>query len=64
MQVDDELFFLGGERAALEIRPQVIDPAEAAALAAPLQAGIPRHVAPTTLPVPEHVVHQLLVLLR
>ena len=64
MKVDDELLFLEGESAALEIRAQVIDPPKPAALAAPLQVGIPGDVAPTPLPVPKHVVHELLVLLR
>lgn len=64
MQMNDELFLLGGESTPLEVRPQVVDPAQAAALAAPLQPGIPCDVAPATLSVVQHVVHELVVLLR
>lgn len=64
MKVKNELLLLDGEGAALEIRAQVVDPPKSAALPASLQASIPRDVAPTPLPVPHHVVHQLLVLLR
>ena len=63
MQLDDELFFLLGERAALEVRPQVVNPSKAAALPTPLQACIPRDIAPTPLPIGEHVGHELVVLL-
>lgn len=53
--MDDEVFFLGGEGAALEVRPQVIDPTEAAALATALKASITSHIAPAALAVIEHV---------
>jgi len=39
VELDDELVLVLGEIAALEIRPEVVDPAEAAALAASQQAG-------------------------
>lgn len=64
MQVDDELLLLRGEGAAFKVGPQVVNPAKAAALAAPLEASIPSNVTPTALPVIQHVVHQLVVLLR
>ena len=64
MEVDDEVLFLRREGAALEVRAEVVDPPEAAALAAPLQPGVARHVAPRPLPAPQHVRHQPLVLLR
>ena len=38
MEVDDEVLLLLGEAAPLEIRPQVVDPSQPAALAASLQA--------------------------
>lgn len=63
MQVDDELLFLGGESPALKIGPQVVDPPEPAALAAPLQPRIPGDVAPASLAIAEHVAHQLVILL-
>jgi hypothetical protein len=64
VEPDDELLLLRREGAALEVRAEVVDPAEAAALAAALQAGVPGHVGPRPLPAPQHVRHQLLVLLR
>jgi len=64
VEADDELLLLRREGAALEVRPEVVDPPEAAALAAALQAGVPGHVAPRAMPAPQHVRHQLLVLLR
>ena len=64
VEADDEFLLLRREGAALEVRPEVVDPPEAAALAAALQAGVPGHVAPRALPAPQHVRHQLLVLLR
>lgn len=39
MELDDELILFLCEIAALEIRPKVVDPPEAAALAAPQEAG-------------------------
>lgn len=64
MQMDNELFFLRGEGAAFEIRPEIVNPPETATLAAALQAGIPRHLTPTPLAVGEHVMHKLFVFLR
>jgi hypothetical protein len=64
VEADDELLLLRREGAALEVRPEVVDPPEAAALAAPLQPGVPGHIAPRTLSTPQHVRHQPLVLLR
>lgn len=64
MEVDDEVFLLGREGAALEVGTEVVDPAESAALAAALQPGVPSNVAPAALPVAHHVVYQLFVLLR
>ena len=64
MQVDDELLLLRREGASFKVRPQVVNPAEAAALATPLEAGIPGNITPTALPIIQHVVHQLVVFLR
>jgi hypothetical protein len=38
MEMDDEVLFLLRERAPLEVRPQVVDPPQPAALPAPLKA--------------------------
>jgi hypothetical protein len=38
VELDDGVFLLAGEVAALDVRPQVVDPPEPAALAAPQQA--------------------------
>ena len=62
--MDDELLLLRREGAAFKVRPEVVNPAEAAALAAALEAGIPGDVAPTALPIVHHVIHQLIVFLR
>jgi hypothetical protein len=40
VELDDEVLFVGGEGAALEVGAQVVDPPQTAALAAPLQACI------------------------
>ena len=40
MEADDEILLLLGEAAPLEVRPQVVDPSQPAALAAPLQTYI------------------------
>lgn len=64
MQVDDKLFLLWREGTTLEIGPEIVDPSKTAALAAPLQAGISRDVAPRSLSVAQHVSHQPLILLR
>ena len=39
MEVDDEVFLLWREGAALEVRTEVVGPPEAAALAAAVQPG-------------------------
>ena len=62
--MDDEVFLLGSESSALEVRPEVVDPPQTTAFPAALQAGISRHITPTALPVAEHVLHQLVVLFR
>ena len=64
MQVDDELFFLGWECAALEVGSQVVNPTKAAAFATPLQAGIPSDIAPAPLSISQHVAHELLIFFR
>jgi hypothetical protein len=64
VQMDDEGFFLGREGASLKVRPQVINPTKATALPAPLEAGISGDITPTTLSVVEHVIHELVILLR
>lgn len=62
--MNDELLLLRREGAAFKVGPEVVNPAEAAALAAALEAGIPGDVTPAALPIIEHVVHQLVVFLR
>lgn len=61
MKVENNPFFLWRKRAALKIRSQVIDPPQAAALAAALEPSVSGHVAPAALPIRKHVLHQLLV---
>lgn len=60
----DELFFLRGESTTLEVGSQVVNPPESAALAAPLQAGIPSDITPTSLSISQHVAHELLIFFR
>jgi len=51
MELDDELILFLGEVAALQVRPQVIDPPEAAALAATEEARRLRERPPAALAV-------------
>ena len=50
MEFDDELIFLFSEITSLEVRPQVIDPPEAAALSAAEKAGGLGQRPPAALP--------------
>jgi hypothetical protein len=63
VQLDDEVVLVGGEVAALEVRAEVVDPAQAAALAAAQQARRPGQRAPAPFAVRADVGHQPLVLL-
>ena len=63
MEADDEGLLVGGEVAALDVRAEVVDPAEAAALAAAEQPGLPRQRAPVGVAVLPDVGRQPLVLL-
>jgi hypothetical protein len=49
VQLDDGVLLLLGEVAALDVRAQVVDPAEAAALAAAQQAGLLGEGAPVAV---------------
>ena len=62
--MDDDALLVGREVAALDARPEVVGPAEAAALAAAHQAGGHRHRPPVAGAVLLDVGHQDDVLLR
>jgi hypothetical protein len=64
VELDDEALLLGGEGALLQVGPQVVCPAEAAALAAPGQPRVLLHGVPVPLAVLLDVVHQDGVLRR
>jgi hypothetical protein len=63
VEADDEGLLVGGEVAALDVRVEVVDPAQAAALAAAEQPRLPGQRAPVGVPVLPDVGHQALVLL-
>jgi pyruvate/2-oxoglutarate dehydrogenase complex dihydrolipoamide acyltransferase (E2) component len=63
VEADDESLLVGGEVAALDVGAEVVDPAEAAALAAAEQAGKAWQRAPVGVAVLPDVGHQALVLL-
>ena len=63
MELDDELVLLFREVAALEVGAEVVDPPEAAALAAAQEAGGLGQRAPATLAVRLDVRHEAVVLL-
>jgi hypothetical protein len=63
VQPDDEVLLVVGEVAALDVGPEVVEPPEPAALAAPPQAGALRHVPPAAFAMGLHVGGQHLVLL-
>ena len=63
VEADDEGLLVGGEVAALDVRAEVVDPAEAAALPAAEEAGLPGQRAPVGVAVLLDVGHQALVLL-
>jgi hypothetical protein len=58
VELDDEALLLRGEGALLQVGPQVVRPAEAAALAAPGQPRVRLHGVPVPLAVLLDVVHQ------
>jgi hypothetical protein len=64
VELDDGVLLLPGEVAALDVRAQVVDPAEAAALAAAQQACLLGQGAPVAVAVALDVSHQDPVLLR
>ena len=64
VEVDDELLLVVGKPAALDVRAEVVCPAEAAALAAAVEPGELGQAAPAPVPVLIDVVDQQLVLLR
>jgi hypothetical protein len=63
VEADDEVLLVGGEVAPLDVRAEVVDPAQAAALAAPEQAGLLGQRAPVGVAVLPDVGHKPLVLL-
>jgi hypothetical protein len=63
VELDDEVVLVGGEVAALEVGAEVVDPAEAAALAAAEEAGGLGERAPAALAVGADVGDEALVLL-
>lgn len=64
MEIDDELLFLLGEQAPLDIGAEVVGPPEAAALAAAAEAGELGEGAPAALPVGDDEVDELPILIR
>jgi hypothetical protein len=63
VEADDGVLLLLREASPLEVGAEVVDPAEAAALAAPLEAGELGDGAPAADAVADDVVVELLVLL-
>jgi hypothetical protein len=63
VQPDDEVLLAVGDVAALDVGPEVVEPPEPAALAAPRQVGALRHVPPAAFAMSLHVGGQHLVLL-
>ena len=64
VEVDNDQLLGVGEEAALEVRAEVVGPAQAAALAAAQQAGQLRHRAPAAMAVAQDEADELPVLLR
>ncbi|URE05244.1 hypothetical protein MUK42_03038 [Musa troglodytarum] len=64
VEVNDDLLLVLGELPPLDVRTEIVGPAESAAFAAPVQPGILRQVSPAPVAMPLDVLHQLLVLLR
>lgn len=63
MKINHQLFFSFTEEASLEVRPKIVRPTEAAALAATTEPGELRNSPPTALAVGKNEVDELLVLL-
>jgi hypothetical protein len=63
VEADDAVLLVGGEVAPLDVRAEVVDPAQAAALAAAEQTGVLGQRAPVGVAVLLDVGHQPLVLL-
>lgn len=63
MELNDELVFVFGEVPSLEVRAEVIDPSEAAALAAPEEASGLGEGAPAALTMGSDVGDEPLILL-
>lgn len=61
MKLDDEFIFLVGEVPALEVRPQVVYPAETATFATPEKASGFRKRAPAALAVRPDVSDQAII---
>jgi len=61
VEFDDELIFFFGEIAALEIRAEVVDPAETAALAAAEKAGSFGERAPAAFAVSSNISYEAIV---
>lgn len=59
MEVDDHLLLFISEIASLDVRPQVVDPAEAATLATSVETGKHRERSPTAMAMSLYVLHQL-----
>ena len=63
MELDDELIFLFSEISPLEVRPEVVDPPEAAALAAAEESGGLWQRSPAPLPVGPYIRYQPIIFL-
>ncbi|KAF7836041.1 hypothetical protein G2W53_010900 [Senna tora] len=64
--MEDKLFFLRIEHAALETGTKIIDPTETTAFATPKKACVSGNVTPTatSISIAQHVLHQLLIFFR
>lgn len=63
MEINDQLLFLFSEEAALQVRAEVVSPAEAAALATAAEAGELRDSAPAAVAIGEDERYELPIFL-
>ena len=63
MKVNNQLFFSLRKKASLQVRPKIISPPKAAALAAAAEASKLRNSTPATLSIGENKVDEFLVFL-
>ena len=61
MKIDDNFIFVAGEVSSFEIRPQIVDPPETAALAATEETGGSRERSPASFAVFADVINEKLI---